>query len=81
MEERNDTQPSPPAAPENGMPRWVKVSLIIALALVALFGIAKLVGSGNHGPGRHIPIGNDPTPADVGEHRPPPGIDHGPNRP
>jgi hypothetical protein len=33
-------------------PRWVKVSGIIALALVVLLVILLLAG-GNHGPGRH----------------------------
>ena len=35
-----------------GPPRWVKVSGIIALALIVLVLIALLAG-GNHGPGRH----------------------------
>jgi hypothetical protein len=38
--------------PTAGPPRWVKVSGIIALALVLLLLIALLAG-GNHGPGRH----------------------------
>lgn len=46
--------PSPPAYP--GMPRWVKVSAIVVLALILLFAIALLAG-GNHGPGRHLPSG------------------------
>jgi hypothetical protein len=33
-------------------PRWVKVSGIIALALIVLLLIVLLAG-GNHGPGRH----------------------------
>jgi hypothetical protein len=37
---------------DRGPPRWVKVSGIIALALIVLVLIALLVG-GNHGPGRH----------------------------
>jgi hypothetical protein len=62
-----------------GMPRWVKVSLIIAVALVLLFVVGKLTGlGGEHGPGRH---GNrSETPSTVvsedGRHRPP--VDHGP---
>ena len=35
-----------------GPPRWVKVSGIIALALIVLLLIVLLAG-GNHGPGRH----------------------------
>jgi hypothetical protein len=38
--------------PTAGPPRWVKVSSIIALALILLVLIALLAG-GNHGPGRH----------------------------
>ena len=38
-------------------PRWVKVFGVIALVLVLLVGIMLLTGggSGDHGPGRHIP--------------------------
>lgn len=35
-----------------GMPRWVKVISIVALAVVLLFVILLLTGGG-HGPGRH----------------------------
>jgi len=35
-----------------GMPRWVKVFLIVALVVVLLFVILLLTGGG-HGPGRH----------------------------
>ncbi len=61
------------------MPRWVKVSLIIVIALGALFVIANITGvAGEHGPGRHG--GGDETPSSVdsedGGHRPP--VDHGP---
>jgi hypothetical protein len=38
--------------PITGPPRWVKVSGIIALALVVLVLIVLLAG-GNHGPSRH----------------------------
>lgn len=35
-----------------GMPRWVKISLIVALVAVLLVVILLL--SGGHGPGRHL---------------------------
>jgi hypothetical protein len=38
--------------PTAGPPRWVKVSGIIALAVLLLLLIVLLAG-GNHGPGRH----------------------------
>lgn len=53
------------------MPRWVKISLIALAALIALVVVLKIAGiGGEHGPGRHV---GNPS-----EHRPPPGIDHGP---
>ena len=36
-----------------GMPRWVKVFLIVAIAVAALAVMAMLVVGGDHGPGRH----------------------------
>lgn len=51
---------TPPKAP-----RWVKVSgLIVALVVVAVVLIMALAG-GEHGPGRHLPGGDD------GGHTPP----------
>ena len=41
-----------------GMPRWVKVSGIIALILVLLVVVMMVAGGGGqHGPGRHVPSG------------------------
>jgi hypothetical protein len=52
----------PPPYP--GTPRWVKVFGIIALGLVLLVAIVVFTGVGGpHGPGRHIPSGDDPTPS------------------
>ncbi len=48
--------PDPPTYP--GTPRWVKVSAMIVIVLVLLFGALKLFGvGGGHGPGRHAPSG------------------------
>lgn len=84
MTDVNDQEPRPPATAVDeparaGMPRWVKVSLIVVAALVLVFVIAKVTGAGgDHGPGRHG--GDDDAPLTVldedGEHRPP--VDHGP---
>ena len=38
-----------------GMPRWVKVSGIIAIVLVLLFVILHLTGNSLGGPGGHTP--------------------------
>lgn len=42
--------------PGAGMPRWVKVTFLVGLALVLLFVLAQVTGvAGDHGPGRHGP--------------------------
>jgi hypothetical protein len=39
-----------------GMPRWVKVSLIVAALLIAVFAVLKVAHVGpEHGPQRHVP--------------------------
>lgn len=50
----------PPSYP--GVPRWVKVSGIIALVLVVLIVVLLLGGGGpgRHGPGRHMSGSNAP---------------------
>lgn len=43
-------------------PRWVKITGLVALALVALVAIAMVTGlGGDHGPGRHM-APHDPAP-------------------
>lgn len=38
-----------------GMPRWVKISLIVVGTLIAIFVFLQLIGvGGQHGPSRHI---------------------------
>ncbi len=54
MTDRDPTAESTPGERQAGMPRWVKISLIVALVLVAVFVIINLAGGGGeHGPGRH----------------------------
>ena len=52
-----DTADAPDAmpgrAPTAGMPRWVKVSLIVAAVSAVLVVVMLLVG-GEHSPGRHL---------------------------
>jgi hypothetical protein len=60
MNTQNSTQENdksaPVSAPYPGMPRWVKLLLIIALILAVLLVIALATGLGGpHGPGRHFP--------------------------
>lgn len=43
-------------------PWWVKVSLVIVAALIALFVVLKLLGvGGDHGPGLHGGLGEPST--------------------
>jgi hypothetical protein len=44
-----------PPYPQPGMPRWVKVSGVIAIVLALLVVIIVLVSGGEHGPRRHLP--------------------------
>jgi hypothetical protein len=38
-----------------GMPRWVKLSLILGAVLVLLIVVVMLLAGGGHGPSRHAP--------------------------
>lgn len=38
-----------------GMPRWVKVFVIIVILLILLIGGFMLFSGGEHGPGNHAP--------------------------
>jgi len=52
----DDTGVGAGRAPTTGMPRWVKVFLIIAIVLVLALVISRLLGI-QHGPGLHSPPG------------------------
>ncbi|MDQ3631592.1 MAG: hypothetical protein M3417_10075 [Actinomycetota bacterium] len=52
-------------------PRWVKVSGVIALAVVVMLVVMIVAGGGQHGPGRHAPSGAQPQQS--GGHTPSPG--------
>lgn len=61
--------------PHVGVPRWVKISLLVVGALVLVFVLANITGvAGDHGPGRHGG-GNDSGEVNDGGHRSP--VDHG----
>ena len=56
MPEARTSEPDRPVPP--GVPRWVKVSGAIVLALILLFVVLRLTGlGGDHGPGRHMSQG------------------------
>jgi hypothetical protein len=58
--QENDARGADPSA-YPGMPRWVKVFGIIAIALVLLVLFVILSGIGGpHGPGRHLPSSGSP---------------------
>lgn len=58
-----------PRSPDTGgTPRWVKVSLIIAIVLALLVGVVLLLGGDGHRPRRHAPSddpGGRPSPFSV----------------
>lgn len=66
-----------PKAATTGVPRWVKVFGLIALALVLLLVITQLLAGGKHGPSRHTgsaPVGDAaPVVAVAAGHAPPEG--------
>jgi flagellar biogenesis protein FliO len=49
----DETGEGPDPQPTTGMPRWVKVFLIIAIVLVVAFVVSRLLGI-QHGPGLHM---------------------------
>jgi hypothetical protein len=49
--ENHEVQSSTRTERATGMPRWVKVSLIVAVAVIVL--VIILMVTGGHGPGRH----------------------------
>lgn len=61
---------------DRGMPRWVKILGIVALLVIVAAVVIMAVGSGNHGPGRHMPSGErGTTPTSAGTGDMPPGMD------
>ncbi|WP_163537210.1 hypothetical protein [Gracilibacillus sp. YIM 98692] len=76
---RNSSNDNGEKSTENqppGMPRWLKVSGIIAIVFVLLFVIMHLFSGGKMGPGSHMPGGASAGQIKqevVGEQKPPRG--------
>lgn len=51
--EPDDRGGAPGSAP-TGMPRWVKLLGVAALAVLAVIVVVLLVAGGDHGPARHM---------------------------
>ena len=65
---RDDIGVGPDPGSTTGMPRWVKVFGIIALAVVLLFVILMFArGPGGHGPGDHTRVVNQEQETDPGD--------------
>lgn len=71
----DDRLPNPATDAEPGrgspprLPRWLKLSGIIAGVLVLAAVAVMFIAGGDHGPGRHTPGGDAPA-EDNGDHRP-----------
>ena len=75
MPDARSPAPHAEAIDRPGMPRWVKVSAAITLAIAVVLITGLIVGKGDHGPGRHAP------PSVTEAHVPPDGMDHAPPSP
>ncbi|HZA18838.1 MAG TPA: hypothetical protein VE645_18450 [Pseudonocardiaceae bacterium] len=53
--DRNDSGYGQARRSISGMPRWVKVFLLVAVAIAVLAVVVMLLVGGEHGPGRHQP--------------------------
>lgn len=54
----NEDSQKPDHGSSASTPRWVKVSVVIAIVLALLVVIMLIFGNGEHGPGRHIKTNN-----------------------
>jgi hypothetical protein len=51
--ERDNPGYDPAQSPAPGLPRWLKVFLLVATVMVVLGVVVMLLVGGDHGPGRH----------------------------
>lgn len=65
----SDDGAGPGSGSPPGMPRWVKVSGLIALVLIVLVVGALLLADGDHGPRRHADVGEQLEPQVAHRHR------------
>ena len=49
------TDDSPNSETAHGMPRWVKVFVILVILVILLVVVIMFLVGGDHGPGRHAP--------------------------
>ncbi|WP_299168262.1 hypothetical protein [uncultured Arthrobacter sp.] len=57
--DREQESHTPPMQNRPGVPRWVAIFTLIALAVVVVLVVVMLLG-GEHGPGMHSAISGDP---------------------
>lgn len=62
--------------PQHRMPRWVKAFVIAGVAVTLVVIAVLTLSGGGHGPGRHLPGGDDGAVETPDGHQPPPGMDH-----
>jgi hypothetical protein len=48
-----------PSSPP-GRPKWVRTFAIVAGVVIVILVAAMIISGGEHGPGRHLPGGNNP---------------------
>jgi hypothetical protein len=51
--DRDDSGYGKARGPSTGVPRWVKVFVLVAVAIAVLGVVVMLLVGGGHGPGRH----------------------------
>lgn len=54
---RSPLDPDEVRAALPGIPRWIKVSGLVVVALIVLLIAVMLLAGGDHGPGRHMSTG------------------------